>query len=318
MGEATNPCGEQWLHDGDVCNLGSINLAKFVKDGKVDEERLKRVTELSVRLLDNVIDLSDFPVEKVNSTFRNNRRIGLGIMGFADMLYQLRIPYNSQEGFDTARKVMGLINKTADEYSIKLGAEKGCFPNWELSIFNEEGKNTTRRNSALTTVAPTGSISMLLDCSSGVEPFFALAYYKEVMSGQKLIYVNSFLEAELKRLDLYREDIIEKIQSTGTLQHIDEIPEETRKVFVTAMDISAEDHIKMQGAFQEHVDNSISKTINFPNSASREDVKQGYLLAWEAGLKGCTVYRDGSRQEQVLNLNNAEKDKEAKEEEMKK
>lgn len=310
--EATNPCGEQWLHDGDVCNLGSINLAKFVKEGKIDEERLKRVTELSVRLLDNVIDLSDFPVEKVNSTFRNNRRIGLGIMGFADMLYQLRIPYNSQKGFDTARKAMKIINDAADAYSNKLGETKGCFPNWELSIFNAEGQNKTRRNSALTTVAPTGSISMLLDCSSGVEPFFALAYYKEVMSGQKLIYVNSFLESELKRLNLYRDDIIDQIQSTGTLQHIKEIPKETREVFVTAMDISAEDHIKMQAAFQEHVDNSISKTINFPNSASREDVKQGYILAWESGLKGCTVYRDGSRQEQVLNLNKNKEEEKSK------
>jgi len=301
--EATNPCGEQWLHDGDVCNLGSINLAKFVTDGKIDEEGLKEATRISTRMLDNVIDLSDFPVEKVNSTFRNNRRIGLGIMGFADMLYQLRVPYNSEEGFETARKVMKLVNATADEYSQQLAKEKETFPNWEISIFGPEGSNTPRRNAALTTVAPTGSISMICDCSSGVEPFFALAYYKEVMSGQKLIYVNPYLEAELKRLNLYRDDIIEEVQKTGTLQHITEIPEETRKVFVTSMDISADAHTRMQAAFQEHVDNSISKTINFPNEATREDVRQGYILAWELGLKGCTVYRDGSRQEQVLNLN---------------
>lgn len=306
--EATNPCGEQWLHDGDVCNLGSINLAKFVKDGKIDEDRLREVAKIATRLLDNVIDLSDFPVEKVNTTFNNNRRIGLGIMGFADMLYQLRIPYNSEAGFKTAEKVMGIVNDASHEMSEQLAGEKGCFPNWEHSIFSEEGKNVKMRNSALTTVAPTGSISMLLECSSGVEPFFALAYYKQVLGGKKLVYVNPYLEAELKRLDLYRDDIIEQIQNEGTLQNIQEIPQETKEVFVSSMDISAEDHIKMQAAFQKHVDNSISKTINFPNEASREDVRQGYILAWESGLKGCTVYRDGSRQEQVLNLN---KDKEA-------
>ncbi|MBI5754385.1 adenosylcobalamin-dependent ribonucleoside-diphosphate reductase [Candidatus Peregrinibacteria bacterium] len=301
--EATNPCGEQWLHDGDVCNLGSINLAKFVENGQINEKRLKFVTEMSVRMLDNVIDLSDFPVEKVNTTFRNNRRVGLGIMGFADMLYQLRVPYNSEAGLNTARKVMKLINDTASQYSHKLAEEKGCFPNWDISIFGSKSQNFKRRNSALTTVAPTGSISMLLDCSSGVEPFFALSYYKEVLSGQKLAYINPFLEAELKRIGLYREDIIKEIERTGSIQQIAEIPEETRRVYVTAMDISAESHIHMQAAFQEHVDNSISKTINFPNGATREDVRNGYIMAWEHGLKGCTVYRDGSRQEQVLNLN---------------
>ncbi len=304
--EATNPCGEQWLHDGDVCNLGSINLSKFVANGVILEEKLKRATEVAVRMLDNVIDLTDFPVEKVNRTFRNNRRIGLGIMGFADMLYQLRIGYNSDRGREIANKVMELINETAHQYSTKLAEEKGCFPNWEISIFGPKNKNIKRRNSALTTVAPTGSISMLVDCSSGVEPFFALSYYKEVMSGQKLIYINQFLEEELKKLNLYKEYIVKEIQRTGSIQGIEEIPEKTREVFVTAMDISAEDHIKMQAAFQKHVDNSISKTVNFPHSATREDVKKGYILSWELGLKGCTVYRDGSREEQVLNLEKEE------------
>ena len=300
--EATNPCGEQWLHDGDVCNLGSINLAKFVKDGQVDETRLKYVTGIATRMLDNVIDLSDFPVEKVNTTFKNNRRIGLGIMGFADMLYQMRLSYGSDEGVALAKKVMSIINDESHRTSRELAAEKGNFPNWELSIYGSKGTNVGMRNSALTTVAPTGSISMLLDCSSGIEPFFALAYYKEVMSGQKLIYVNPYLEKELKKLNLYNEDIISEIQKTGSVQHIEAIPKETREVFVTSMDISADYHIKMQAAFQEHVDNSISKTINFPYSATRQDVRQGYVKAWEMGLKGCTVYRDGSRQEQVLNL----------------
>lgn len=304
--ESTNPCGEQWLHDGDVCNLGSINLAKFVKDGKIDEQRLKHVTEVSVRILDNVVDLLDFPVEKVNKTSKNNRRVGLGIMGFADMLYQMKIPYNSQKGFETGEYVMRFINEAAHKYSEELAKEKGVFKNWEISIFGPKGKNIKRRNAALTTVAPTGSISMLVDCSSGIEPFFALSYYKEVMNGQKLMYLNPYLEEELKKLNLNKDSVRKEILRTGSVQHIAEIPEEIRKVYVTAMDISAEDHIKMQSAFQRHVDNSISKTINFPNGATREDVKQGYIMAWEAELKGCTVYRDGSRQEQVLNLQKEE------------
>ncbi|MFH1218470.1 MAG: adenosylcobalamin-dependent ribonucleoside-diphosphate reductase [Candidatus Peregrinibacteria bacterium] len=308
--EATNPCGEQWLHDGDVCNLGSINLAKFVHNGEIKENRLKEVTRTSIRMLDNVIDLTDFPVARVNATFRNNRRIGLGIMGFADMLVQLKIPYNSEEGRDIAKKVMKLISDTSREYSNKLAEEKGCFPNWDISIYGPKGENIKMRNAALTTIAPTGSISMLLDCSSGVEPFFALAYDKEVMGGQHLTYINPFLKEELKNLGLDKEEIIKEIEETGSVQNIEQIPQEIKRIFVTAMEISSEDHIKMQSAFQEHVENSISKTVNFPYSATREDVKQGYILAWETGCKGCTVYRDGSRKEQVLKIKKPEQPKE--------
>jgi len=304
--EATNPCGEQWLHDGDVCNLGSINLSKFVKNGEIAEERLRKVTKIAVRALDNVIDLSDFPVDKVNTNVKNNRRVGLGIMGFADMLYQLRIPYDSEKGYETAEKVMKIVGDASIDASKELAEEKGVFPNWDISIYGPKGKNEKRRNSALTTVAPTGSISMLLDCGSGIEPFFALAYYKEVMGGQKLTYINPHLEKELKKLNLYNDDIIKKIQKSGSVRNIAELPEETRKVFVTSMEINADAHIKMQAAFQRYVDNSISKTINFPNSATRDDVKNGYIMAWKSGLKGCTVYRDGSRQEQVLNINKEE------------
>ena len=300
--EGTNPCGEQWLNGNDVCNLGSINLAKFVNNGEIKFDRLKEVTEIGVRMLDNVIDLSNFPVDSINKTFKSNRRVGLGIMGFADMLYQLKASYNSEEGREIAGKVMKTINETTHKYSEKLAKEKGTFPNWEVSIFGPKGQNIPRRNAALTTVAPTGSLSMVFDCSSGIEPFFALSYYKEVMSGQKLTYLNQYLEEELRKLNLYTEEIIDEIKSKGSLQHIKEIPENIKKVFVTAMDISADDHIKMQAIFQENIDNSISKTINFPHSATREDVKNGYILAWESGLKGCTVYRDGSRQEQVLNI----------------
>lgn len=308
--EACNPCGEQFLHDGDVCNLGSLNLEKFVVDGKVDYERLKVVTGIAIHMLDNVIDLTDFPVEKVNLTFRGNRRIGLGIMGFADMLYQLKVPYNSEEGIRTAEAVMSTIQKAAHEMSQKLAEEKGVFPNYELSIFKEAG--VKMRNAALTTIAPTGSIAMIYDVSSGVEPYFALSYYKQnVMGGQSLYYGNKHFEKELRDRGLYSQELMQKVAEHGTIQDIEEIPEDIKKVYVTAMDISAEDHIRMQAAFQRHIDNSISKTVNFANSATKEDVMNGYLLAWELGCKGCTVYRDGSREVQVLSVKGKD-DKKAK------
>lgn len=303
-GLVVHNCGEQWLHDGDVCNLGSINLAKFVKDGEVDEAGLRHATRMATRMLDNVVDISDFPVEKVNRTFRNNRRVGLGIMGFADMLYQLNIGYNTSEGFAAAKRVMKIVNDTAHEYSEELARDKGEFPNWEESVFGPKGQNRRQRNAALTTVAPTGSISMFFDCSSGVEPFFALAYKKEnIMGGESLLYTNKFFEATLRKRGLWTEELIADVMEKGTIQHRADLPEDLRRVYVTAMDISAEDHIRMQAAFQAHTDNSISKTINFPNSATREDVRTGYMLAWELGCKGGTMYRDGSREEQVLNLN---------------
>ncbi len=313
--EACNPCGEQFLHDGDVCNLGSINLAKFVKDEAVDYDKLKEVTELAIRMLDNVIDLTDFPVERVSTVFKANRRIGLGIMGFGDMLYQLKVGYNSEEGRNIAEKMMSFINKTAHEMSEKLASEKGVFPNFDKSIYASLGKKM--RNAALTTIAPTGTTSMLFNCSSGVEPYFALAYYYKGILGSndtELYYANQYLEDALRSVNLYNKDILQKIEEAGSVQGIEEIPEQMRKVFVASMDISADDHIKMQAAFQKHVDNSISKTVNFPNSATKNDVMQGYILAWELGCKGCTVYRDGSRDIQVLNLNNkADKNKEVEE-----
>lgn len=302
--EACNPCGEQFLHDGDVCNLGSINLEKFVTpDGKVDFKHLEEVTKKAVRMLDNVIDLSDFPIERVNKTFRGNRRIGLGIMGFADMLYKIRVAYNSAEGLDTAEKVMGCIQRAAHAMSQELAEEKGVFPNWHQSIYPQKG--IKMRNAALTNIAPTGTISMIFDVSGGVEPYFALAYhYKNILGGEvELYYTNKHLREELERLGLYQEQIMERISREGTLKNIPEIPEETKRVFVTSMDISAGDHTRMQAAFQRHLDNAISKTINFPYQATKEEVLQGYILAWELGCKGCTAYRDGSREEQILNLN---------------
>jgi len=302
--EATNPCGEQPLHDGDVCNLGSINLEKFVTPNhQVDTTRLREVTRAAIRLLDNVVDISDFPAERVNRTARNNRRVGLGVMGFADMLYQMNIGYHTPEGRTVAEQVMSVIQAAAHEISEELANEKGVFPNFEKSVYAARG--VKRRNTALTTIAPTGTISMFFDVSGGIEPYFALAYhYAGILGGDvKLSYVNKHLEAALREAGLYTDELMERIIKTGSLQAIAEIPDHIKKTFVVAMDISAEDHIKMQAAFQKHTDNAISKTINFPNSATKTDVLNGYLLAWRLGCKGCTVYRDGSREVQVLNLN---------------
>ncbi len=301
--ETCNPCGEQFLHDGDVCNLGSINLAPFAASGRLKEERLREVTRLAIRMLDNVIDSYGFAVDRVQQTAMGNRRIGLGVMGFADLLYQLKIGYTQPEGFAMAERVMGIIQEESHATSRLLAEEKGVFANWHLSVYAERG--VKMRNAALTTVAPTGTISMMFDASGGVEPFFALAYhYQGILGGKvQLHYVNKYLERALRERGLYSDTLINRIIKDGSLQHIAEIPEEIKRVFVTAMDIKAEDHIRMQASFQKYIDNSISKTCNFPNDATHDDVREGYLLGWRLGCKGMTVYRDGSREQQVLNLN---------------
>ncbi len=312
--ESSNPCGEQFLHPYDNCNLGSLNLAVFVKNGRIDFRRLREATKIAVRLMDNVIDRFAFPVPQVTELAKKNRRIGLGIMGFADMLYQLGIQYNSEKGFKTAEKVMATINEAAHEMSQELAKEKGAFPNHKLSVFAKQ--RIKMRNAALTTVAPTGSISMMLDTSSGVEPNFALAYIKQDKDGEQYSYLNRHFETELTKRHFSADEIkkiTEEVIKTGSVQHLNYLPEELRQTFVVSMDLSGEDHVRMQAAFQKHVDNSISKTINFPNSATHEDIKESYLLAWKLGCKSCTVYRDGSRMIQILNIGEADKIKAANE-----
>lgn len=300
--EACNPCGEQFLHDGDVCNLGSINLEKFAHNGEVLWERLKHVTKSAVRMLDNVTDITQYQSQKVNNVSKDNRRIGLGIMGFADMLYKLGIGYNTSEGFVMAEKVMKTIQDSAHEMSQELAQEKGLFKNYDHSVYKD--KNIKMRNAALTNIAPTGTISMTMDVSGGVEPYFALAYYyKHVLGGDvDLTYFNKHLEKALKEQNCWSEAIKKQIVQNGSVQNVAGIPENIKKVFVTSMDISADDHIKMQAAFQKYCDNAISKTVNFPYSATKKDVMDGYLMAWRMGCKGCTVYRDGSRDKQILNI----------------
>ena len=305
--ECSNPCGEQFLHPYDNCNLGSINLAAFVKNKKVDYRRLKYATEVAVRLMDNVIDLFDFPVEAVNELAKKNRRIGLGIMGFADMLYELGIKYNSPQGFGTAEKVMSVIGDSAHKMSRKLAEEKSAFPNTPSSVFAK--KKIKMRNAALTTVAPTGSISMMFDTSSGIEPNFALAYVKQDKDGVQYHYLNKYFEAELKKRRMSHEEIAkikEEVTKTGSIQYLTDLPQDLRDTFVISMDMDGVHHIRMQAAFQKHVDNSISKTINFPNSATESEIKKSYILAWRLGCKSATVYRDGSRTVQILNLGTGE------------
>lgn len=305
--DCSNPCGEQFLHHYDNCNLGSVNLAAFVKDGKVDWAKLRRTVKIAVRMMDNVIDIFDFPVKKVTELALKNRRIGLGIMGFADMLYQLNVGYNSPEGIKLGEKAMKTVTDAAHEMSQELAKEKGIFPNYNLSIYPKMG--VKMRNAALTTVAPTGSISMMFDCSSGIEPNFALAYVKQDKDGHQYHYFNRYFEAALKEAGLSEakiKEVKDEVIKTGSIQGLSDLPEKLRKTFVVAMDISAEDHIKMQAAFQKYVDNSISKTINFPNSATKEDVANGFISAWKTKCKSVTVYRDGSREVQILNIGTGE------------
>jgi ribonucleoside-diphosphate reductase alpha chain len=300
--QCCNPCGEQFLHSGDACNLGSINLEKFVKDGKVDYEHLEEVTRIGIRMLDNVIDLTEFPVDRVQTMFQNNRRIGLGIMGLADLLFLMKLPYDSEEGRTCAESVMKCIQESAIDESHKLGQEKGSFPNFNKSVWCD--KYDAMRNASLTNVAPTGSTSMLLDVSSGVEPYFALAYRRGgCLAGEMKPFVNKHLQKALEDCHCFTDEIMDKILETGTLSNVEEVPEEVRKVFVTSLDIKAENHILMQSRIQKYCCNAISKTINFKNDATREDVRQGFIGGWKLGCKGLTVYRNGSREFQVLETN---------------
>ncbi len=307
--DACNPCGEQFLHHYDVCNLGSVNLAAFVlrqaqDKPEIDWNRLRFAVRAAIRMLDNVIDRSDFPVPKVTEMMKKNRRVGLGIMGFADLLYQLKVKYNSQEGFVLAEKVMSFIQKEAEQISGELAEKKGVFQNYDLSVFKSRG--IKRRNTALTTVAPTGSISMMFEASSGIEPNFALLYTKQDKDGHQYHYLNKYFEKALAEQGIELEKVREELMKTGSIQNLEWLPKNLRDTFVVSMDMSAEEHIGIQAAFQRHVDNSISKTINFPNSATKEDVAKGYILAWQSGCKGGTVYREGSRLVQILNIGTGE------------
>jgi len=304
--EAVNLCGEQPLLAYEACNLGSLNLSRMLvlKAGRyeLDWDKLKETVKIAVRFLDDVVSVCKYPLKKVDQVVKANRKIGLGVMGWADMLVKLEIPYNSKEARQLAEKIMSQISLTARETSAALGKEKGSFPNYKGSVW-EKRNYPYFRNATLTTIAPTGSISMLADCSYGIEPLFAVAFYKEALGGIRLPEVNKDLLAKLKALGKDTNNgLIDKIAQFGTLQLIKELPEDIKKVFVTAHELEPEDHIKMQAAFQKYTDNAVSKTINLRHDARVEDVAKAYLMAWKSGCKGITVYRDASRSSQVLNV----------------
>lgn len=300
--ESTNPCGEQPLLPYEACNLGSINLGLCVAEDDgiptIDYERIARIVRDSVHFLDNVIDVNHYPLPIIDKNTRLTRKIGLGVMGFADMLLKLGVPYNSVEAEKAAEEVMSLIQSEGRTASAELAEKRGVFPAWRDSVFGEEGFAV--RNATVTTIAPTGTISIIADASGGCEPMFAYAFTKNVMDGDKLLVCNDLLVEKLKEAGVYSDALMHRIAEEGTLAHIPEIPEEIRRVFVCAHDITPEWHIRIQAAFQKYTDNAVSKTINFPNSATREEVKEAYLLAYRLGCKGTTVYRDGSRDSQVL------------------
>tara|TARA_A100001037_G_scaffold306796_1_gene355660 strand:- start:25371 stop:27725 length:2355 start_codon:yes stop_codon:yes gene_type:complete len=301
---ATNPCGEQPLLEYESCNLGSINLTKFVVEDNdvksVDWDRLKEVVHVSTRFLDNVIDANVYSVDKIETMTKSTRKIGLGVMGFADMLVQLNIAYDSEEGLAIGKKLMKFIRSESDEMSKILANERGVFPAFEGSKYDsEEGFEV--RNACRLTVAPTGTISMIAGCSSGIEPLFALCYHKHnILGGESLLYVDQGFEKVAKEGGFYSQELLNYLADGGSLQERDDVPDWAKRLFVTSSDISPEMHVRMQAVFQESVDSAISKTINFPNSASQDDVRSAYLLAWELSCKGITVYRAGSRDAEVL------------------
>ncbi len=299
--ESTNPCGEQPLLPYESCNLGSIDVSKFVsEDGKMDWDKLRQTVRLAVRFLDNVIDANVYTLPEIETVTKGNRKIGLGVMGFADMLIKMGTKYDTEEGVQTGEKLMKFIDTEAKMISVELGKEKGSFPNFHESTWERKFKNM--RNATLTTIAPTGTISIIAGCSQGIEPLFAIVYVREVAEslGRSLIEVNPLFESTALKERFYEEELIQKIAKKTSIQDVKEIPEHIKRLFVVSHDISAEWHVRMQAVFQKYTDNAVSKTINFPNRATPNDIDEAYWLAYKLGCKGVTVYRHGSREKQVL------------------
>ncbi len=306
--ESTNPCGEQPLLPFESCNLGSINLAAMLTPGGTDGEYainwdlLAQTTADAVHFLDNVIDVNHYPLPKIDAETRSTRKIGLGVMGWADMLLRLSIPYNSEEALTLAERVMGFIQGKGRAASALLAKQRGAFPLFEQSVYKD---GPAMRNATITTIAPTGTLSIIAGCSSGVEPVFAFAYVRNIMDNTEMPEASPILQSALQACSLATDDILRKISAEGTVAHLEELPESMRRVFVCAHDVSPQYHIRMQAAFQRHTDNAVSKTVNFPRTATREDVNAVYRLAYTEGCKGVTIYRDGSREGQVLTLGTA-------------
>ncbi|MEM3579710.1 MAG: vitamin B12-dependent ribonucleotide reductase [Candidatus Bathyarchaeia archaeon] len=296
--ESTNPCGEQPLLPYESCNLGSINLSRMVEDGKINWEKLRETVRNAVHFLDNVIDANKYPLKEIERVTKANRKIGLGVMGFADMLIKLGIPYNSEQALELAEKLMKFIDEEAHKKSEEIAEKRGSFPNFDKSVWKDKYK--AMRNATVTTIAPTGSISIIAGCSSGIEPLFAISFIRNVLDGTRLFEINPLFEMVAKERGFYDARLLEEIAKTGSVQRIDKVPEDVKRVFVTALDIEPEWHVRMQAAFQKSTDNAVSKTVNMPFEATVEDVREVFELAWKLKCKGVTVFRYGSKPEQVL------------------
>ncbi len=297
--ESTNPCGEQPLLPYEACNLGSINLSKMVDDNSINYDRLKEVVHIAVRFLDNAIDQSKYPIPEITKMVHGNRKIGLGIMGFADLLIQLSIPYDSEEALSIADELIKFIAREAKKASQKLARERGPFPNFKGSKYDKRGEPEIRNASRLT-IAPTGTISILAGCSSGIEPLFAVSFIRNVMEGTELMETNKYFEKIVKERGFYSNQLMRKVASKGSVKEIEGIPDDVKRIFVTAHDIAPKWHVKMQAAFQKWVDNAVSKTVNLSYYATPQDVEEIYFLGYKLGVKGITIYRDRSRDKQVL------------------
>jgi ribonucleoside-diphosphate reductase alpha chain len=316
--ESTNPCGEQPLLPYEACNLGSINLSLMLKENgnvvDVDFDKLRKTVIKAVHFLDNVIDVNKYPLPEIDEMTRGTRKIGLGVMGWADMLCKMRIPYNSQKAINLAEKVMKFIQEESRKASIEIAERKGVFPYYDKSIYKEMGIRV--RNATTTTIAPTGTLSIIAGVSSGIEPLFAISYIRNVMDNDELVEVNPLFKQIAEKEGFYSEELMRRIAKKGSISGFAEIPKYIRDVFVTSHDISPEGHVKMQAAFQKYTDNAVSKTVNLRHEATKEDVREVFILADKLNCKGVTIYRDGSRDSQVLNIgkvNNSKAD-EAKQE----
>jgi ribonucleoside-diphosphate reductase alpha chain len=299
--ESTNPCGEQPLLPYESCNLGSINLSKMVRDGAIDWDKLRKTVHLGIHFLDNIIDINNFPLPEIESITKGNRKIGLGVMGFAELLIQLGVSYTSDEALEMAEGVMKFIQQEAVAKSLQLASQRGSFPNFTGSNWEKTGYKGMR-NASLITIAPTGTLSIIAGTSSGIEPLFAISFYREILEGTKLLEVNPFFTSMAEGEGIAGRELMESIALKGSIQDLPSVPAPLKRIFLTALEIPPEWHVKMQAAFQKYTDNAVSKTINLPQDATVEYVAKAYLQAYETKCKGITIFRYGSKKHQVLHI----------------